>query len=333
MAPKKVTIADVDIEVKEGDALTEQADVLVLKYAQALYGVDALVVDALRAAGRNIQLPEPWEACLEDSLPAINASRLLFIGVPPLHGFGYREIRTFALHAIATLAERAPKTRHVLLTVHGPGYGLDEIEAFEAELAGLVDAVRAGNHPEALQKITIIEYDARRAKRLAKTLVGLFPERNISKTVASDQPASAKTIERLRTAGNASDEKAHVFVAMPFKDEMYDTYYYGIERPIKAAGLLCERADLSTFTGDVLEWVRSRIRSAHLVVADLTDANPNVYLEVGYAWGVGIPTVLVVNSTDHLKFDVRGQRCLVYKKIKELEDLLTVELKRLHIDT
>jgi nucleoside 2-deoxyribosyltransferase len=92
-------------------------------------------------------------------------------------------------------------------------------------------------------------------------------------------------------------------------------------------------SDLAAFTGDVLEWVRSRIRSAHLVVADLTDANPNVYLEVGYAWGVGIPTVLVVKNREHLKFNVGGQRCLEYKKIKDLEDLLTVELKRLQIDT
>jgi hypothetical protein len=75
--------------------------------------------------------------------------------------------------------------------------------------------------------------------------------------------------------------------------------------------------------------VRSRIRTASLVVADLTDANPNVYLEVGYAWGIGVKTVLVVKSTEHLKFDVRGQRCLVYKKIKDLEDSLTLELKQL----
>ena len=28
-------------------------------------------------------------------------------------------------------------------------------------------------------------------------------------------------------------------------------------------------------------------------VADLTTANPNVYLEIGYAWGMGKPTVLL----------------------------------------
>jgi hypothetical protein len=93
---------------------------------------------------------------------------------------------------------------------------------------------------------------------------------------------------------------------------------------------LCERADLATFTGDVIAWVKERIDSASLLVADLSTANPNVYLEVGYAWGRGIPTVLVARDTADLGFDVRGQRCLVYNNsIRKLEDFLTKELKRL----
>ena len=67
-----------------------------------------------------------------------------------------------------------------------------------------------------------------------------------------------------------------------------------------AVGFLCERADLASFTGDVIAWVKDRIGSAALVVADLTAANPNVYLEVGYAWGRGVNTVLVVAHGDEL---------------------------------
>lgn len=78
-----------------------------------------------------------------------------------------------------------------------------------------------------------------------------------------------------------------------------------------------------------MEWVRDRIRTARLVIADLTEANPNVYLEVGYAWGCGIPTVLLVRDTKDLRFDVRTQRCLPYKRIKDLEESLTKELKDL----
>jgi len=113
---------------------------------------------------------------------------------------------------------------------------------------------------------------------------------------------------------------------MPFKDEMEDTWDYGIQPTVKSAGYICERADLSSFTGDVMEWVRRRIKTAEIVIADLTESNPNVYLEVGYAWGVGVPTILLMNSTSELKFDVRGQRCLIYTRIKDLEKSLKKEL-------
>ena len=116
---------------------------------------------------------------------------------------------------------------------------------------------------------------------------------------------------------------------MPFADEMSDIFHYGIQGAVNAAGLLAERADLSAFTGEVMEWVRTRISGANLVVADLTNANPNVYLEVGYAWGKGVPTVLLVKSTADLKFDVRGQRCIVYSSIKDLEQKLSNELREL----
>ena len=117
---------------------------------------------------------------------------------------------------------------------------------------------------------------------------------------------------------------------MPFAKEFDDRFHYGIQRAADAAGFLCERADLTSFVGDVLDWVRERITSASFVVADLTTANPNVYLEVGYAWGCKVPTVLLVSEAADLKFDVRGQRCLVYSgSIRQLEESLTKELKAL----
>jgi hypothetical protein len=113
----------IDIELKPGDAFSEPADVLVLKHAQALYGVDAAAVKVLENAGRTIPLPTPWGFRLVDSAPGISASRILFVGVPPLRQFGYREIRSFARKALAALAGEAPETRHVLITLHVPDMG------------------------------------------------------------------------------------------------------------------------------------------------------------------------------------------------------------------
>ena len=123
--------------------------------------------------------------------------------------------------------------------------------------------------------------------------------------------------------------KKRIFVAMPFASEFEDCFHYGIQGAVNASGYLCERADLQSFTGDVMEWVKNRIATADFVIADLTTANPNVYLEIGYAWGLNKKTVLLIKDTKELKFDTRGQRCLTYTTIKDLETKLKNELANL----
>ena len=316
-------MVDVHVNVRLGDALAEAGDVLVLKHAQGVFGLDARVVDILRSAGIKFQLPEPSESCFVDSVREISALRLLFVGVPPLNQFDYREIRAFSRKAMSTLAEEAPQTRHILLTIHGPGYGLDEIEAFTAEVAGLVDAVRENEVPDALKRVTFVENESGRAKRLANALSRLIPDGSIFKSSSGDRLTVRSDSEELRSAGDTSDSKPHVFVAMPFRAEMDDIYHYGIQGAVNAAGYLCERADQQQFTGDILEWVKKRISTAALVIADLSAANANVYLEVGYAWGCNRTTVLLVGDASDLKFDVAGQRCIVYKNIRSLEQAIT----------
>ena len=106
---------------------------------------------------------------------------------------------------------------------------------------------------------------------------------------------------------------------MPFQPEMDDAYDYGIFRPANECGYVCERADRELFTDDIVQWIKERIKNADIVIADVTGKNPNVYLEVGYAWGLGRRTMLVGRSAEDLGFDLKTQRCFVYKTIKELE--------------
>ena len=214
--------------------------------------------------------------------------------------------------------------------LHGVGYGLDESESFESQIAGIVDAIKSGEIPEKLKSIIFAERNIGRFQRLMKLLEQLIPDGLIDfDTKRNIKNVTPDATKKLRSVGYASNSKKHIFVAMPFHTNMEDIYDYGISSAVRESGFLCERADLSTFTGDVMQWVRERIRSASLVIADLTGSNPNVYLEVRYAWGSGVPTVLLVNDTDNLNFDVRGQRCIVYKRIKDIEEKLRKEIKEL----
>jgi len=318
------------IEIIHGDALEFVCDVLVLKHAQALYGVDSLVVHHLETAGSSIRdkLPKPYGFEIFLTRQALGAARVLFVGVPELRQFDYEAIRIFARRALMALAEALPATKHLAITLHGPGYGLDETEAFKAEIAGLLDATTL---PLSLETITFVEHNEGRARRLADQLFALgFRTAPTPTDIEGQTSKSHIDVEALESAGALSKNKAHVFVAMPFASEFDDRFHYGIQRAVHASGRLCERADLASFTGDVVTWVKDRIASASLVVADLTTASPNVYLEVGYAWGRGVPTVLIANESSDLRFDVRSQRCLIYKgSIKRLEELLTTELQAL----
>jgi hypothetical protein len=243
----------------------------------------------------------------------------LVVGVVPLNAFEYSEIRSFAKQAIKLISRELPEARHIAMTIHGVGTGLDERESFLAQLGGIAEAV---SDSEAELYVSIVERDPERAERLRKLLDETWPS-------SSDQFVSLSSVSRATqeiTAGVKSNSKAHVFVAMPFSKDLEDVFIFGIQGPINRAGYLCERVDMLSFTGDILERIKSRIETAALVVADLTGANPNVYLEVGYAWGKNRPTLLLSRKTDDLKFDVRGQRCLVYDSIVDLSKKLQQDL-------
>ena len=310
----------IQLTIESADVTAFECDALVLKYAQTFHGADATVAAALtQGRGRKIKInPGPREHVLVPSNGAIAADKVLFVGVVPLSSFEYPEIRAFITRALLILSEEAPDTHHVAMTIHGVNTGLDEREAFLAQLGGIMDAERKGF---SVERISIVERQAGRASRLKTILRETWPD-SATPIPSAKPPRDSQRI----TAGAGSRSKQHVFVAMPFSKDLEDVYVFGIQGPVNTAGYLCERIDMATFTGDILDRIKSRIESATLVIADLSGANANVYLEVGYAWGKNRPTLLLAKKGDELKFDVRGQRCIVYENIVDLSKKLQSDL-------
>jgi hypothetical protein len=316
--------------VEEANVLEYSCDLMVLKYAQALHGADRAAVAALRPSMPHIteDLPKVGDFKFIKTSGKLGSAQVLLIGVPPIRDFGYRQMRDFGRTVLSVLRDHLPAVSHVALTVHGPERGLDELECFDSLLAGLLDALFAGETPPTLSDLAIVERVRRRVKRFDEALDRIIRNRTLEIDPSGNltlelEPAAT---QRIRAAGYASEAKPLVFVAMPFRDDMRDHYDYGILNAAEKAGFLCERADDASFTGDILQWVKNRIDVAKVVVADLSYMNPNVYLELGYAWGRNKPTILLVNDGDALPFDVQGQRCLIYKRIKDIEITLAKEL-------
>jgi hypothetical protein len=325
-----------EVVLEVGDLADTSADAVVFKYAQRLYGAAGAAAKRLESVGvpaAALEMP-PGQYRFVETRGSLASPLALFVGTVRLGDFGYHEIRQFTMRALKAL-EAHSGLKHVAGTVHGPNYGLDEDEAVLAFVGGLVEAFQRGTGPQGLERFTVVEVDARRAGRLRKAM-----ERGLSGTpgVTALPGGGGFRVERMSafvqappmaTAGTVSMAKPHAFVAMPFALELEDTYHYGIQGPVKAAGLLCERVDQAVFDGPIIQRIRERIDTAKVVIADLSMANPNVYLEVGYAWGKGRPTIMLVRDVRELRFDVASYRCIVYRSIRELETLLARELERL----
>jgi len=102
------TFQGVDIIIRQGDATGFPCDVLALKYAQALYGVDRQVVSMLdRCGARVAHLPEVGEPAFIGSPPTLAARSLLLVGTRQLRDFTYADVRTFGELALSLLDEYA----------------------------------------------------------------------------------------------------------------------------------------------------------------------------------------------------------------------------------
>lgn len=321
------------IEVASADLRRYPADVVVLKSADRPYGVDAVFIELLREARALdwVDLGQD-EYRLVATSGAVSAPRVLFMGIGPLYEFRYERIRGMAARSLAALAKEAPEVVHAASPIHGPGFGLDESEAFLSQVAGYFDGIRSGVFPPRLARITIVELDRGRADRLSRLLQEVLSRGTRDPAAAQEGimvGAPRPVIGRGDALSVPSEQKPHAFVAMPYRDELEDVWHFGISQPVNRCGYLCERMDLQSFLGDVMAKMRERIESAAVIIGDLSGANPNVYFEIGYAFGRGQPTILVARSGEQLPFDVRGVRCLIYKSAKNLADMLEPEIEAL----
>ena len=107
------------------------------------------------------------------------------------------------------------------------------------------------------------------------------------------------------------------FVLMPFREglnEIFETIKEAAESP--PWNFVCKRADDFFAGGHILSDVLRGIAEAQVVVADLTDRNPNVFYELGIAHMVKQPReiILLAQSMDSMPFDLQAFRCIQYSQ-------------------
>lgn len=121
--------------------------------------------------------------------------------------------------------------------------------------------------------------------------------------------------------------KPFAFVLMPFDGAFDDVYQIGILDTCNKMGIVAERVDKQLYTEPILERIYRQIRSADLIIADMTGRNANVFYEVGYAHALGKRCSLITKTVDDIPFDLKHHRHIVYDgSLERLRNSLEAEL-------
>lgn len=108
--------------------------------------------------------------------------------------------------------------------------------------------------------------------------------------------------------------RPEVFIVSQFGG-YYDVLYDEVIKPV------CEDLNYNPIRGDevtsctlILNDIITSIRSASVIIADISPDNPNVFYEVGYAHALAKPTILLCEKgiRNKLPFDVSGFRTIFY---------------------
>lgn len=138
-------------------------------------------------------------------------------------------------------------------------------------------------------------------------------------------PGTESLLEMVRRQSQ-TDENS-VFVIMPFSKE-FDSVYMGIRDSANKAQLRCSRMDEEIFSGGIMDKVRENIAKAGIIIADLSEHNPNVYYELGLAHGWGKMVIMITQDIGNVPFDLKHLRMVMYDRgsIDGLREKLGEEL-------
>jgi hypothetical protein len=132
-----------------------------------------------------------------------------------------------------------------------------------------------------------------------------------------------------------SQRKLSCIVFMPFREDLTFVYDLGIRPALEQLStskcgfsLTSERADerLVIDEDKVSKLIQTLTRS-DLVIADITDCNPNVLWELGFAQALGKPVIILSQASD-LPFNIRTRDVVHYKFSTNGLEALSKELVR-----
>jgi hypothetical protein len=111
-----------------------------------------------------------------------------------------------------------------------------------------------------------------------------------------------------------------VFVAMPFTESWSSEVYDFIRHVANDLSVETEvvRVDKIPFVGSITSQIVAELTTADIVIADITGNNSNVAWELGFAYALEKPTLIIRQKDDveQVPFDIYDQRRLEYGSLE-----------------
>lgn len=117
------------------------------------------------------------------------------------------------------------------------------------------------------------------------------------------------------------------FICPLENDEVSHNYEFVIKPAIQQFQFDIQRADEISHTGTITDAILASINRSRFLVADLTDARPNCYYEVGYAHALGKPVILLAKEGTTRHFDISTYKWNFWIDYKDLKPKFETELK------
>jgi len=103
----------------------------------------------------------------------------------------------------------------------------------------------------------------------------------------------------------------NVLVCMPYSKAWSDHVWQALSRIIQkdtTKSLNVYRVDTAQFQKDMIaELIESELMRAHVVIFDLTEVNPNVHIEVGFALALKTPTFFITQDRKWVTTHLQGR--------------------------
>lgn len=112
-----------------------------------------------------------------------------------------------------------------------------------------------------------------------------------------------------------------VFTIMSFAEEFRDVYasYAAV---CNEAGFTAETTNQADSLERILPRILAGIQRSAFVIADVTEANPNVFYEIGFAAGLGMPVIVTARKGTRLPFDIADIPVLFWSGQEDLKKQL-----------